>query len=221
MKLMKITNTLTMVDEEHVGGFLLEKDPATYTPKLWEYICKKFNIESVLDVGCGMGYAIEEFLKHCNSVTGIDGSRYVIENSHLFNNIVYHDFSTGPLKMNSSYDLCWSCEFVEHVDEEYRDNFLEAFAHSKFLAITYAEPGQPGHHHVNCQPKQYWIDHLKRYGFIYNEVVTNELKEIAYKDALELNPQYNDNHFYNRGLFFEKKSNNTRMSFKNNKIIFT
>jgi SAM-dependent methyltransferase len=205
MDLMHITDDLTMVNEGHVGGFIIEKDPATYTPHLWEYLCKKFNIETVLDVGCGMGHAIEEFNKHCDEVVEVDGSKYVVENSLFTEQIFYHDFSVGTLETEDRYDLCWSCEFVEHVDEDYRDNFLEVFAYAKHLAITYAEPGQPGHHHVNCQPKEYWIENLKRYGFEYDEKVTQELREVAYKDALEYNSQYKDNHFNLRGLFFIKK----------------
>ena len=202
---MHITDDLTMVNEGHVGGFIIEKDPATYTPHLWEYLCKKFNIKTVLDVGCGMGHAIEEFNKHCDEVVGVDGSKYVVENSLFTDQIFYHDFSVGTLETEDRYDLCWSCEFVEHVDEEYRDNFLEVFAYAKHLAITYAEPGQPGHHHVNCQPKEYWIENLKRYGFEYDEQITKELRGVAYKDALEYNSQYKDNHFNLRGLFFIKK----------------
>lgn len=202
---MHITDDLTMVNEGHVGGFIIEKDPATYTPHLWEYLCKKFNIKTVLDVGCGMGHAIEEFNKHCDEVVGVDGSKYVVENSLFTDQIFYHDFSVGTLETEDRYDLCWSCEFVEHVDEEYRDNFLEVFAYAKHLAITYAEPGQPGHHHVNCQPKEYWIENLKRYGFEYDEQITKELRGVAYKDALEYNSQYKDNHFNLRGLFFVKK----------------
>lgn len=205
MDLMKITEDLTMVNEGHVGGFIIEKDPATYTPHLWKYICKKFNIKTVLDVGCGMGHAINEFNNYCDKVIGVDGSKYVVENSPLTEQIFYHDFSVGTLETEDRYDLCWSCEFVEHVDEKYRDNFLEVFSYAKYLAITYAEPGQPGHHHVNCQPKEYWIEHLQKYGFEYDEKITDEFKKVAYEDALEYNPQYKDNHFCLRGLFFIKK----------------
>jgi len=205
MDFMQITKDLTMVNEGHVGGFFIEKDPATYTPHLWEYLCKKFNIKTVLDVGCGMGHAIEEFNKHCEEVVGVDGSSYVVENSLFTDQIFYHDFTVGTLETEDRYDLCWSCEFVEHVEEKYRDNFLEVFSYAKYLAITYAAPGQGGHHHVNCQPKEYWIENLKRYGFEYDEEVTHELREVAYKDALEYNSKYNDNHFNLRGLFFVKK----------------
>jgi len=206
MNLMKIAEDLTMVNEGHVGGFIIEKDPATYTPNLWKYICEKFNIKTVLDVGCGMGHAIDEFNNYCDEVIGIDGSKYVVENSPLKGQIFYHDFSFGTLETEDKYDLCWSCEFVEHVEEKYRDNFLEVFSCAKYLAITHAEPGQPGHHHVNCQYKEYWIEHLQKYGFEYDKKITEELKKVAYEDALNYNPQYKDNHFYLRGLFFIKKN---------------
>ena len=195
-----------MIEEGHLGGFLVGKDPATYIPTLWRYICDEFEVKSVLDVGCGMGHAIKEFNKYCEKVTGVDGSDYVMQNSEVKEQIIFHDFSKGPLKNISKYDLCWSCEFVEHVEEEYRDNFLETFANAKYLAITYAGPGQPGHHHVNCQPQEYWIENLKRYGFEYDEDTTSKLKEVAYIDALKINSYYKDNHFYLRGLFFVNQS---------------
>ena len=194
-----------MIDEGHLGGFLVERDPATYMPNLWKYMCDEFKVKSVLDVGCGMGYAVEEFLQHCNDVMGIEGSSFVYHNGPFKNNIKFHDFTKGPVSLDKTFDLCWSCEFVEHVEEQYRDNFLDAFSKCKYLAITYAEPGQDGHHHVNCQEKNYWIEHLGRYGFVFNDAMTEKLKEVTYKDAVQYNSTYMDNHFYNRGLFFVKE----------------
>jgi SAM-dependent methyltransferase len=197
-------NSMGMIDEGHLGGFLVEKDSATFMPHLWEYICNKFEIKSILDVGCGMGHAIGEFLKYSDDVLGIEGSEFVFKNSTFKEQILFHDFTEGKVILDRNFDLCWSCEFVEHVEEKYKENFLDAFSKCKYLAITYAEPGQDGHHHVNCQPKEYWIDNLREYGFFYSEELTNELKQITYKDAVEFNSTYMDNHFYNRGLFFQK-----------------
>ena len=58
MNIKKIGN-FNMVEENHLGGFFIEKDPATYMPTLWSYIIDKYNIKSVIDVGCGMGHFIE------------------------------------------------------------------------------------------------------------------------------------------------------------------
>jgi hypothetical protein len=206
MKFIQITNDLTMVDENHLGGFIIENDPATFTPNLWKYICEHYEIKTAVDVGCGMGYAIKEFLKYCNFIEGIDGSLYVKENSSFKDNIIYHDFSKEKYIPTKKYDLAWSSEFLEHVEEKYMDNYFSIFQKSKYCAVTYADIGQSGHYHVNCQNKNYWIEKFNQYGFTFLENDTKILKEKAYEDGLIYNPIYKDNHFYNRGLFF--KNNN-------------
>ena len=197
----------TVIMEEHLGGFetFTEKYPNgdmnTFSPKLWKYIIEKYNIKSVIDVGCGMGFSMIEFMKYCDEVVGIDGSPYSLSNSPVKENIFCHDYTIGELETEDRYDLCWSCEFVEHVDEEYRDNFLSTFSFAKYVAMTFAEPGQPGHHHVNCQPKEYWIEHMERFGFHFEEDITNELREVAKKEGED------DGHFKyfeKTGLFFVK-----------------
>ena len=105
------------------------------------------------------------------------------------------NFSVGELETEDRFDLCWCCEFVEHVKEEFRDNFLSSFAFCKYVAMTHAVPGQGGHHHVNCQPREYWVEHMSRFGFEFDEEMTDQLKELAGKGT----------HYGNTGLFFRKK----------------
>ena len=186
------------VIEGHLGGYYTTIDLPSQCPKMWKHIVDTFNIKSVLDVGCGMGYAMQEFMKYCDEVVGIDGSPYALENSPVKENIFSHDYTVGELETDDRYDLCWCCEFVEHVGEEYVDNFLSTFAFCKYVAMTHAVPGQGGHHHVNCQPKEYWIENMSRYGFEYDDEFTNELKEIA-KTEGDYSP-----HFVSTGLFFKK-----------------
>jgi len=193
---------LVSVLEGHLGGFYTTLDLSSHCPKMFKYIIDTLNIKSVLDIGCGMGYQMQEFMKYCDQVVGIDGSQYVIENSAFKENIFQHDYTVGELETEDCYDLCWCCEFVEHVEEKYRDNFLSTFAFCKYVAMTHAIPGQGGHHHVNCQPKEYWIEHMSRYGFEYDEDFTNQLKEIA-----ETEGDYSP-HFASTGLFFKNKNFN-------------
>ena len=184
--------------EEHLGGYYTTIDPPSQCPKMWKYIIETLNVKSVLDVGCGMGYAMQEFMKYCDEVVGIDGSSYALQNSPVKENIFSHDYTIGELETEDRYDLCWCCEFVEHVGEQYVDNFLSTFAFCNYVAMTHAVPGQGGHHHVNCQPKEYWIEKLKEYGFEYDEEFTDKLKEIA-KTEGNYSP-----HFLSTGLFFKK-----------------
>ena len=201
---LKITNELTMVDEGHLGGFIIENDPATFTPTLWEFICKKYEIKSIIDLGCGMGYSINEFIKYSNDVLGLDGSDYVQNNSPHRNIIRQIDFTKQKYQSDRKYDLLWSSEFLEHVGEMFIENYENIFKNVKYCAVTYAEIGQDGHHHINCKPKEYWVEKITSFGFEYLIDDLKTLKEVSYNDALKYNPVYKDNHFYNRGLFFKK-----------------
>lgn len=203
MKFLQITNDLTMVDEGHLGGFVVENDPATFTPNMWKYLCLNYKIKSIVDIGCGMGYSIKEFIKYADSVEGIDGSEYVKNNSSLKDYIICHDFTKNKFFPVKNYDLAWSSEFLEHVEEKYIDNYFSIFLNSRYCAVTYADIGQSGHYHVNCQNKNYWINKFENNGFSFLEKDTELLKEKAYEDALIYNSKYKDNHFYNRGLFFK------------------
>ena len=181
--------------EGHLGGFYTTVDKASHCPEMFKYLIENLDINSVLDIGCGMGYQMQEFMKYCDEVVGVDGSEYATSNSPVKESIFKHDFSVGELETEDRFDLCWCCEFVEHVKEEFRDNFLSSFAFCKYVAMTHAVPGQGGHHHVNCQPREYWVEHMSRFGFEFDEELTDQLKELAGKGT----------HYGNTGLFFRKK----------------
>jgi hypothetical protein len=72
---------------------------------------------------------------------------------------------------------------------------MKLFQLGSYAVITHAFPGQKGHHHVNCQQSIYWIDVFYDYGFVYDPVVTKEMKKYS-------NMQYP--WIQNSGLFFKK-----------------
>lgn len=192
------------IEEGHLGGCSVGGDAATYHPIMWEYIKERYNIKTVLDVGCGIGYAAKFFKSIGCSVKGVEGSRKVQELTIIPEEFYLHDYEEGSaLKENEFYDLCWSCEFVEHVWEQFSQNFIDDFKKCKYLAMTFAGPGQGGHHHVNCQPAEYWIQLLSSNGFEFLPDETEILKQKAIEDKKIHLPQDNlDSHFVVRGLFF-------------------
>ena len=92
--------------------------------------------------------------------------------------VILHDFTTGPCRAfdHQMFDLGWSVEFLEHVEEQYIPNFMDLFQKCRNLIVTAAPPGWPGEHHVNCQPKEYWIEVFAEYGLVYSEPFTNAIK---------------------------------------------
>ena len=97
--------------------------------------------------------------------------------------------------------MAWSCEFVEHVEEKYIENFLATFSSARSIFMTYARPGQGGHHHVNENSEEYWVDKFNAFGFELDKELTECGRLIAVADHRLVSPDY-VSHFVERGLVF-------------------
>ena len=196
------------VSEGHLGGYIRGRqsevatvfgyehgDPATWYPSLWRWVHESLGVRSMLDVGCGEGHAAAYFHELGCRVLGVDGSLQARRDSVVPDQHVVHDFVRGSYVPDDVFDLVWSCEFVEHVEARYLDHFLSTFGSAaRYLMMTFAAPGQPGHHHVNCQPAPYWIEKLDRIGFDYDRALTRRSRSIAAQG-----------HYHDRGLFFMRR----------------
>lgn len=151
-----------VIDPERpwLGGYFPDGDPGSSCPDVWEWALERFEIKSMLDVGCGSGQALHWFRQREIEVLGIDGLPPAGDDL-----IVEHDYTLGPYYPEKEYDLAWCCEFVEHVEEQYIPNFIATFMSAKILMMTHGLWWQGGHHHVNCQRPEYWIEILNRAGF--------------------------------------------------------
>jgi len=139
------------ISEESLGGYVKAShafpygDYNTRCPGLWQWAHDALHISSVLDVGCGEGHSAAYFKEIGCEVLGIDGSIEAKKNSRIHGSHIVHDFDDGPFIPEKKYDLIWSCEFVEHVDEDKVDNIMKTFGFSKkYIMMTFAAPGQIG-----------------------------------------------------------------------------
>jgi hypothetical protein len=205
---------MKFVNEGHLGGFVAADeeypngDPLTYTPRVWEYLMQRYRPSRIMDVGCGQGHAVKWFIGRCKElygevpmwfppafyVHGVEGSITGIDSAVVHRLYLLHcDFTQDSVVPNGALDLVWSCEFVEHVAKEYMNNFLQLFGRANVVAMTHAFPGQPGHHHVNCQETAYWVEKMQALGFHLNREATAESRDLA-----------EPSHWQRSGLIFEK-----------------
>jgi hypothetical protein len=77
-------------------------------------------------------------------VLGVEGYRPAVENSRVPGRVVLHDYSTGPFVPDRGFDMAWSSEFVEHIEEQHIPNFFATFACAGYIFMTFAKPGQGG-----------------------------------------------------------------------------
>ena len=147
---------------QHLGG---HENETHIDEGAIRYLINALEIKSVLDIGCGPGGVVELCKKLGLDILGVDGDFTVERPDSIKDNVVIHDYATGPYIPEKNYDLAWAVEFVEHVDEIYMQNFIESFKSCKYVLMTHALPGQPGHHHVNCQHASYWLNVMEKNGF--------------------------------------------------------
>lgn len=178
------------INEDHLGGYVKGGDPATFYPDLWKWLVETFEAHKVLDLGCGEGHAMKVFRDLGCDVTGIDG---VPQKDPAIQVI---DFTKRAYCFAERFDLTWCCEFVEHVEERFMRNFVPAFGNSKVVAMTHAEPGQAGHHHVNCRDADYWKGVMAGQGLRFDQELTDKARAIA---AANTSPW---NHFKRSGMIF-------------------
>ena len=154
-----------MTTPAHLGGSHTDKpDFYTWLPDIWERLILAYDIKSVLDVGCGAGWSTAWFEKRVGRALGIEGDPAALAVRRC-DPIVTHDFTAGPFVPVSDYDLGWTAEFVEHVESKYLANWMAALQRCRYVCMTFARPGQGGHHHVNEQDEPYWIAAFKQAGF--------------------------------------------------------
>ena len=176
----------------HLGGYVPGGDEATVYPDLWKYLVKKLDVRSVLDVGCGDGQALRYFRQLGCTVRGVDGLPQEDPD------IIQVDYQKDRGARGPDVDLVWFCEFVEHVEERFIRNYLMTFKAGRYIAITHAEPGQPGHHHVNCKHPQYWIGVMAAIGYGFEDILTKCARIAASTNSSPWN------HFKRSGLVFKR-----------------
>lgn len=171
---------------EHLGGYIVGGDYRTFAPEVWHELVRLYNPTSFVDVGCGTGATVWWWQDNAPSCIshGIEGHPDAVEMARKKAPVIIeHDFCIGPPTdslLLPAYDIGWSAEFVEHVDEKHVPNFMDVFFRCSHAFITHALPGQGGHHHVNEQPASYWIDVFSRYGFKHDPELQSVLRSMVH-----------------------------------------
>ena len=117
-------------------------------------------VKSIVDCGAAIGDYVKGFTDRKIVALGIEGS----EASKPY--WVTPDMQVHDLRIPiypGRFDLCMSLEVAEHIEPEFAEIYAQNLCKlSNNVLLTAAPPGQLGVGHVNCQPKDYWINLFKK-----------------------------------------------------------
>lgn len=138
----------------------------------------KFNPDSVLDLGCGIGLHLKYFYDQGVNVMGVDGAKGAKKHSIIpAKKIKLHDLR-APFYPKYEYDLLICFETAEHIPSRYSEVLINSISRcSDIVAFTAATPGQGGNHHVNEQPHDFWIKKFSTHGYSFEEMLSDDLKD--------------------------------------------
>ena len=121
-------------------------------------LMQKLEFKSVIDIGCGDGQFVTEFINQ--GITEIRG----IEGNWILDSL---DITAAPwleladltkeLNLVSRFDLAICLEVAEHLEEQYSNTLIASLAKaSDLIFFSAAIPGQGGTNHVNLKYPDYW-----------------------------------------------------------------
>lgn len=133
-----------------------------------EWYCEQYDPKFVLDIGCGIGSYLLGALNKGATIRGIEISTAAREHTdcNVLPFINYADVLQGNVMVvNWECVLCF--EVAEHIESQYSGELIERIcklSNGNRILFSAAPPGQDGTGHINCQPKEYWIELFAKYG---------------------------------------------------------
>jgi SAM-dependent methyltransferase len=134
---------------------------------------KKYSPDSIVDFGCAIGQHLELFHKEGKEVAGLEGNPDALEYALVPKSKIKIIDLRDVYKPSQKFDLAICIEVAEHIAEKHANKLVNSLSKAADkIVFTAATPGQGGTHHVNEQPRDYWISKFESVGFRYqkNEV---------------------------------------------------
>lgn len=147
-------------------------------------ILKKLNIQTVVDLGCGPGWYVEDMIQHGINAFGIDGNPNIISQSSKFPcarmNCKEYDL-TIPMTNQRHVDGVICIEVCEHIPSEKENILIDNIIRfdSRLLIISWASLEQKGDGHLNCKEQKDVICMFESHNYLLNREFTSFLSSCS------------------------------------------
>lgn len=156
------------------------KHAREYSIKTMDWYIEKYQPESVVDFGCGIGSYLESAYFHKLVFKGFEISKDAWKYTLPFVSeyIFYWDCTQSVSWTHRFYDCVLSFETAEHIEPDGTDQFVKNLISftGKHLLFTAAPPGQQGTGHINLHPREFWIEQFTK-ELTYDEALTKDISD--------------------------------------------
>lgn len=124
----------------------------------------------IIDVGCGPGIYVKALRE----------AGFIADGCDLDPACPYDNFDIFSESFERAcwgqYDLALCLEVAEHLPKDRADDLVLTLTKcAPAVMFSAAIPGQGGHGHINCQPKDYWVEKFARLNYVVDTEKTDEL----------------------------------------------
>ena len=153
----------------------IKYEEGPFAERLATWVAETLQPQTVLDIGCGPGIYVDALRDHGIEAIGIDTDKRIEGKPHLKKESLF--------ETNSTAEVVICLEVAEHISKDMSEQVANCVADcvipDGILIWTAAKPGQGGTGHINCQPKDYWVQRLSNYGLQRDELLETQLLDYA------------------------------------------
>jgi len=165
----RIHKKVTTIDYDRI-----QKEEQPFADRLGPCLIRLLSPKRFLDLGCGPGMHVRVM-----DSLGVDSLGVELDTRATHPLIM----NESILELNGKYtaDLVMSLEVAEHIDKVHADeivrNVCASIETGGTLVWTAAHPGQGGIGHINCQPREYWIEKFVAHGLVRDEKLEKDIRD--------------------------------------------
>ncbi len=149
------------------------------------------NAKSVLDFGCGNGYAVKEMRRKGQPWDGVEISQTAFE-QHL--NEPYFHLGTTDQFSDEQFDMTYSTEVLEHVPEDVIDQVTTDICRVTeryiFMTISLRPSSNNNKYHCTLHSRKWWEEKFIRNGFEVDRDVIDCYQRLTMKTTKQIFRKY-------------------------------
>lgn len=133
---------------------------------------------SVVDIGCGTGGWLAEFMRlGVSDAIGVDGDYVARETLEIAVERYRGQDITRRFDLGRRFDLAVCLEVGEHIPTASSTTLVDNIvAHAPMVLFSAAVPGQGGQDHINEQPLAFWRDLFAERGYVAFDPIRPRLR---------------------------------------------